>query len=129
MGYTLIKSGIRKCNINYYYAGKDLVAPLFFFSNHPLYRKLFLFNNFDVALMPEFIWYEYKKTIGVKIKGKGASNEEDIGENLDFCVENVNKQLKNTLMWAPTKSAWLIACRTFNFGVALANSLLEWVKR
>ena len=42
-GYFMIKAGIRSCNFDYFMEGKDLVAPLIFARNHPIYRKVNLF--------------------------------------------------------------------------------------
>ena len=127
IGYFLLKGGIRKSNIDYFLTGKDIVGHLFFAGNHPWYRKLYLYMDFDVSLMPEYMWNEFSGYIGVRVDGKGLDEDETgLGEHFDFCVENINKKLKASLNWAPTNIAWLVACRTYDFYIALTKKLLKW---
>lgn len=111
LGYFVFKGGIRKCNIDYVLKGKNLLGELFFALNHPNYRKLCLFMDFDRACMPIAIRSQVDKMVGVKLKGKGMTDQVKL-EHFDFCVESANKSLKQNLMSAPSKLAWLVACRT-----------------
>ena len=56
LGYFILKAGIRQCNYSYFHCGKQLVMPVFFANNHPQYRKLNLYFDFDMALMPEYMY-------------------------------------------------------------------------
>ena len=56
LGYFILKAGIRQCNFSYFHCGKQLVMPVFFANNHPQYRKLNLYFDFDMALMPEYMY-------------------------------------------------------------------------
>ena len=85
--------------------------------------------DFDWATMPEFMWDEVRKTIGVKINGRGATEGEGVAENFDFVVEDINKKLKNSLTWAPSKKNWLIACRTYNLCTTLSKMVSKWTER
>ena len=64
--------------------------------------------DFDVACMPEYMWKTVSQTIGVRVHGRGAIEEEGNAENFDFCVEDINKKIKNSLSWAPTKMTWVL---------------------
>ena len=55
LGYFILKSGIRKCDVHYVNSGKDLVGDIFFAMNHPLYRKIYLYMDVDRALMSTFV--------------------------------------------------------------------------
>lgn len=128
-GYFMIKAGVRKCRWDYFLAGKSLVTPLIFSQNHPMYRKLFLYWDFDLAQMPPCMYEHVKDTIGLKVEGKGCEDDPDGGlEHFDFCLENVNKQLKKNLSWAPTDSTWLIACRTHDLVERLTNNFSQYFK-
>ena len=126
LGYFILKSGIRQCNFEYFWAGKTLAKNLFFSKNHPQYRKLTLFLDFDLAQMPETMYSQYRSTVGVRVEGKGSS-EEPICKNFDFIVEWVNKALKQHLSWAPTHKTWLTACRSFNFMRDLKSNLDKYL--
>ena len=112
--YFILKAGIRQCNFDYFWTGKTIAKNLFFSKNHPLYRKLTLYLDFDLAQMPETMYYQYKSTVGVKVEGKGGS-EASRCENFDYVIEWCNKALKQHLSWAPTHKTWLTACRLYNF--------------
>ena len=113
--------------MDYFLCGKNLVGELFFSRNHPFYRKLFLFQDFDMACMPDYMWKTVSNTIGVKVNGKGETG--DVAENFDFIVKDVNKKLESTLSWAPTKIMWIIACRTYNLCVSLSKKVSKWTER
>ena len=85
--------------------------------------------DFDAACMPEYMWKTVSQTIGVRVHGRGAIEEEGNAENFDFCVEDINKKIKNSLSWAPTKMTWVIACRTFDLCVALSKKVSKWTER
>jgi hypothetical protein len=88
LGYFILKGGIRKCDKDYVYCGKDLIGQLVFASNHPLYRKLYAYMDFDRACMPKELLELTDNMVGVKVKGKGVDSDEveDICEHFDFCV-------------------------------------------
>ena len=88
LGYFILKGGIRKCNKDYVFCGKDLIGELVFGSNHPQYRQLYLYLDFDRACMPAEIIQLTDKMVGVKVNGKGAEceTEQGICEHFDFCV-------------------------------------------
>ena len=109
-------------------AGKDLVGSLFFYDNHLLYRKLYTYYDCDIATMPEFVYEEVKMTMGAKMKKSRSSEDGVITEHFDFLVENVNKNLKRSLSWAPSHGAWLLACRTYGCFVSMANVVASWLK-
>ena len=50
-----------------------MVKSLFFAKAHPLYRKLYLFLDFDLAQMPQPMYEQYKSMIGLKVESKGGS--------------------------------------------------------
>ena len=77
--------------------------------------------DYDMACMPEYMWSLVSNTIGVKVQSRGGADDDDTAENYDFCVENINKNLKDSLSWAPSKMTWLIACRTYNLCVSLSK--------
>ena len=66
-------------------------------------------------------------TIGTKVAGKGLNSEDSPGENFDFNVEHVNKNLKSSLIWAPTNGAWLLACRTYDLFMSLTSVAAKWI--
>ena len=45
--------------------------------------------------------------VGVLVEGKGDSEAD--GEAYNFCIEHVNKKLKQNLGWALTAVAWALA--------------------
>ena len=122
LGFLILKAGIQKCNYEYFWTGKTIAKNLFFSKNHPLYRKLTLYLDFDLAQMPETMYNQYKSTIGVKVEGKGSS-EVSICENFDFVVKWCNKALKQHLSLAPSHKNWLTACRLYNFMRELKSNL------
>ena len=67
LGCFLMKAGIRKCNFQYFMCGKDMVSPVFFAFNHPHYRKLSLYFDYDLALMPEEMYDHVRRTIGIRL--------------------------------------------------------------
>ena len=73
LGYFMLKTGIRKNYFAYFSTGKDLVAPLFFGMNHPQYRKIYLYWDFDVTMMPKSMYDHIKETIGVLVENKVIS--------------------------------------------------------
>ena len=77
--------------------GKCLVSLLFFVGNHPFYRKVCLYFDYDLAQMPEFMLDQVKNTVGVLIEGQGSVNDY-CGENFDFKLENTNKQVNEQLI-------------------------------
>ena len=109
-------------NFESFWTGKTIAKNLFFSKNHPLYRKLTLYLDFDLAQMPETMYNQYKSTIGVKVEGKGSS-EVSICENFDFVVKWCNKALKQHLSLAPSHKNWLTACRLYNFMRELKSNL------
>ena len=125
----MLKGGIRKNNMTYYLCGKNLLGQLFFTGNHPMYRKLYTYMDYDMACMPEYMWNTVSNTIGVKVQGRGGVDDDDTAENYDFCVEDINKKLKNSMSWAPSKMTWLIACRTYNLCVSLSKKACKWMQR
>ena len=127
LGYFMLKAGIRKNDINYFHIGKDLLGELFFVQNHPNYRKLFHYMDFERATMPKHLLEVSDKTIGVLVKDKGI-NDESLGEAYDFCVEDVNQKLKQNLGSAPAGHTWLIACRSYKFFQHFKKSLNQWLK-
>ena len=126
LGYFVMKSGIRKCNYDYFHCGKQMVMPLFFFGNHPIYRKLCLYYDFDLACMPGYMYEEIRRTIGLRIEDKGNLEEDDNGEHFDFVVEAVNKRIKNNLSWAPSYLLWLAACRTYDLACSMTKNMNAW---
>ena len=122
-GYFILKAAVRKCRWDYFLAGKNLLSPLFFGKNHPMYRKLFVYLDFDLAQMPESMYTHFKETIGLKVENKGCEKDPDVScEHFDFILENVNKKLKQNLSWAPNDSTWLVSCRTHDMIVNLENN-------
>ena len=103
-----------------------MVKSLFFAKAHPLYRKLYLFLDFDLAQMPQPMYEQYKSMIGLKVESKGGSDMACC-EGFDFVVENVNKALKQNLSWAPSHKAWLTACRSYNFTSKLMSTFNTWL--
>lgn len=126
LGYFVLKAGIRQCNFTYFWVGKSMLKNLFFAKQHPIYRKLNLYLDFDLAQMPLEMYQQYKSTIGLKIEGKGSSDKTTC-EGFDFIVEWVNKDLKQHLSWAPSHKAWLNACRSFNLTKDLLSSINQWL--
>ena len=51
-------------------SGKGIIAPLVFSLNHPLYRKFFLFHDFDISQMPDDMFDQVKSTTGLRIQNK-----------------------------------------------------------
>ena len=68
LGYFVLKAGIRQCNYYYWWTGKSMVKNLFFAKQHPLYRKLNLLLDLDLAMMPPVMYQQYKSTVGLKAK-------------------------------------------------------------
>ena len=128
LGYFILKAGICQCNYSYFHCGKQLVMPIFFANIHPQYRKLNLYFDFDMALMPGYMYNQIKRTIGLKEEDKGSLDDESNGEHFDFIVECVNKRLKSNLSWAPSHLLWLSACRTFDFALSLSKNMNRWFK-
>ena len=126
LGYFVLKAGIRQCNFAYFWTGKSMAKDLFFAKSHPLYRKLNLFLDFDLAQMPKDMYEQYKSMIGLKVESKGGSDM-SCCEGFDFVVENVNKALKEHLSWAPSHKAWLTACRSYNFTCDLMSKFNTWL--
>ena len=122
LGYFLFKAGVRKCNSKYLFTGKNLLSPLFFAKNHPIYRKIYLYLDFDLAQQPEEIYRQFTKTVGLKIEDKGKMDGEAKYEHYDFVLEDVNKKIKTNLSWAPTDYMWLHACRTYDFIKRMAKN-------
>ena len=115
LGYHLLKIGIRRCRIEYVMSGKKLISPLIYWNNHPMYRKLLCYMDFDWANMPDIVWFQVANTVGLKLLGKGCESDKDSAlEHIDFNVEYVNKDLKQNLLWAPTQKVWVTACRTYD---------------
>ena len=127
LGYFVLKAGIRKCNYNYFQTGKEMVSSIFFYANHPLYRKIYLYFDMDVAMMPDYAYTIIKQTIGMKTTEKGSQNDEDsVGEHIDFHVEAINKRIKAGLTWAPSYYLWLAACRTYSVATSLTKTMNKW---
>ena len=102
-----------------------MVKNLFFAKQHPLYRKLNLFLDLDLAMMPPDMYQQYKSTVGLKVEGKGGSDMFTC-KNFDFFVEYVNKALKNNLCWAPSFKTWLNTCQSYNFTNDLLSNFNNW---
>ena len=101
-----------------------MVAPIFFFANHPMYRKIYLYFDVDTALMPDFAYSMIKRTIGLKTTDKGCRDDDkSVCEHYDFVVETYNKLIKQSLSWAPSLYHWLSACRTFNIAAVMTKNL------
>ena len=93
------------------------------------YRKLYLYLDFDLATMPEFMYNHYRNTAGLKIKDKGCAEDPDVcGEHFDFILENINKMIKQNLDGAPTNNAWLTACRTHDLTQSIKNNFSKHFK-
>ena len=122
LGYFILKAGIRCSN---FIAGKTAVAPLFFAKQHPLYRKVNLYLDIDLACMPTFMKNHFKTTVGVKVRNKGTDDSHTC-EHFDFVVESVNKKLKAHLSWAPTNKQWLSACRTHGYTESMISNYNKW---
>ena len=125
LGYFILKAGIRCSNHDYFIAGKTAVAPLFFAKQHPLYRKVNLYLDIDLACMPKFMKNHFKTTVGVKVRNKGTDDSHTC-EHFDFVVESVNKKLKAHLSWAPTNKQWLSACRTHGYTESMISNYNKW---
>ena len=95
-----------------------MVSSIFFYANHPLYRKIYLYFDMDVAMMPDYAYTIIKQTIGMKTTEKGCQ--------IDFHVEAVNKRIKAGLTWAPSYYLWLAACRTYSVATSLTKTMNKW---
>ena len=113
LGYFILKGGIRRCHASYVFVGKSLLSPIIFGRNHPMYRKVYLFFDMDMAQMPPEIYSQVKDTFGLKIMNKGKNDSETRAEHYDFILENVNKKIKSNLNWAPSNLDWLFSCRSY----------------
>ena len=127
LGYFILKSGI---HINDYLCTlceKDLLGRLFFTQNHPQYRKLVMFMEIDRIRMPDIIRKQTDDMVGMKVVGKGCEND-NVGEHFDFVIEYINNKIFKNLIWAPSKAAWILACRTYALLVGLTKSINTYLR-
>ena len=53
LGYSVLKMGIRRCQIDYVLTGKSLISPLIYSMIHLMYRKIICYMDMDWAAMPD----------------------------------------------------------------------------
>ena len=88
------------------------------------YRKIYLYFDMDMALMPDFAYSMIKRTIGLKTADKGYRDDnQSVCEPYSFVVESYNKLIKQFLSWGPSLYHWLSACRTFNIAAVMTKNL------
>ena len=64
--------------------------------------------------------------MGLKVQDKGSPDDPDFcGEAFDFILENWNRKIKAMLDWAPSKTDWLISCRTLGLIQNLLNNFYK----
>ena len=77
--------------------------------------------------MPKCIREDVDKMVGESVKDKGPDKEGKKLEHYDFCVENINKNLKMNLTSAPSKVAWVISCRAKEFFDKVFKNTDTWL--
>ena len=69
----------------------------------------------------------YKDRKWEKWQNIGCEND-NVGEHFDFVVEYINNKNFLNLIWAPSKAAWILACRTYALLVGLTKSINTYLR-
>ena len=115
-GIINFRMAIRRNNSGLMHSAKFMTKELFYIRNHPKYQQIESYDHLQYILMPPSVKFLSDINISVTTSGKNSS-----GEDLDFILEEKNRQLKQWVSKGiPTDEVWQTICRN--------NIILERLK-
>ena len=115
-GIVNFRMATRRNNAALLKSAKYMTKELFHGRTHPKYQTIEIYDTLQDLMMPDEV-----QELNDKFSSITTSGNKSLGEDLDFVLEEKNKQLKSWIpKGVPTDEIWLTVCRN--------NELLENIK-
>ncbi|CAG2186445.1 unnamed protein product [Mytilus edulis] len=115
-GIINFRIGTRGNNAALMASAKYMTKEIFHARNHPKYQQIEMYDHIQYLIMPDEVKQQSDRFASITTSGHNST-----GEDLDFVLEEKNKQLKQWISkGVPTDAVWQKICRN--------NTVLQTLK-